>query len=360
MTALEDDVRLALHDMAQQSRATPLLGPVLRRHGVVQRRRRLAGALAAAVALAAVAAGATAVQEQGRSERLPAQQPPKVFRTSLDATGQPGRARLVLTLAGRTHLQAAPAYVLPVTSDHVVRLRPRRLVEEVGLQRVSRDGRYLLQLGATGASGAPGLAVIDLRSGRERLVPNLTGAFAELSPDDATVAVRDDQLLAVVDVATGHTRVVRRLSRRQELGVVAGAQLGWSPDGRLIAVKGTTDTLVLNLRGHLEARFRQASPVNGSQSWSPDGRSLLLYEAARSVYRVADVRGGGSTELATPAGVTSALGWAGGRIVWLAGTPGSQRLVTTDRAGHDEALWSRLDVGSRPVDSVTWSRALSG
>jgi Tol biopolymer transport system component len=167
-------------------------------------------------------------------------------------------------------------------------------------------------------------------------------------------------MLAVVDVATGHTRDVRRLSRREGPGAVAGAQLGWSPDGRLIAVKSITDTLVVDLRGHLEVKLRQASLVNGSQSWSPDGGSLLLYDTARSVYRVADVRGGGSTDLTTPAGVTRALGWAGERIVWLAGSPGTQRLVTTDRTGHDEAPWTRLDVGDLAVASVTWSRALSG
>jgi hypothetical protein len=372
MTPLEQDLRTALRDMAQQSRATPLLIPVLRRHEVVLRRRRLTVALAAAVTLVLVAAGVTALHGRGGPENLPMQRPPKVLRTSLEATAQPGRSRLALTLAGSgvscvplacdtdAMAEGSPTYVLPLSADRAVRLRPRQTVGSVNLQRLSSDGRFLLQLGAGVSAGALGLAVIDLRSGRERLLPNLTWTFAELSPDDATVAVRDNQMLTVVDVATGHTRAVRRLSRRQGPGAVAGAQLGWSPDGRLIAVKSITDTLVVDLRGHLEVRLRTASPVNGSQSWSPDGGSLLLYDTARSVYRVADVRDGGSTDLATPAGVIRALGWAGERIVWLAGSPGSQRLVTTDRTGHDEAPWTRLDVGSRAVYSVTWSRALSG
>ncbi len=368
MTPLEQDLRAALRDMAQQSRATPLLGPVLRRHEVVLRRRRLTVALAAAVALVLVAAGVTALQGRGGPENLPMKRPPKVLRTSLEATAQPGRSRLALTLAAPavscvplecdpdTMAEGSPTYVLPLSADRAVRLRPRQTVK-VMLQRLSSDGRFLLQLGSGVAAG---IAVIDLRNGHERLLPNLTWTFAELSPDDATVAVRDNQMLTVVDVATGHTRAVRRLSRRQGPGAVAGAQLGWSPDGRLIAVKSITDTLVVDLRGHLEVRLRTASPVNGSQSWSPDGGSLLLYDTARSVYRVAALKGGGSTDLATPAGVIRALGWAGERIVWLAGSPGSQRLVTTDRTGNHEALWTRLDVGNRAVYSVTWSRALSG
>ena len=351
MTPLEQDLRSALRDMAQQSRATPLLGPVLRRHEVVLRRRRLTVALAAAVVLVLVAAGVTALQGRGGPENLPTHRPPKVLRTSLEATAQPGRSRLALTLAASpvncvplacdpdTTAEASPTYVLPFSAARAVRLRPHQTVKALQ-QRLSRDGRFLLQLGTGLAAGGPGIAVIDLRTGHERLLPNLTWTFAELSPDDATLAVRDNEMLTVVDVATGHTRDVRRLSRRQEPVALAGAQLGWSPDGRLIAVKSVTDTLVVDLRGHLVVRLRTASPVNGSQSWSPDGGSLLLYDTARSVYRVADVRGGGSTDLATPAGVTRALGWAGERIVWLAGSPGSQRLATTDRTGHHETLWT--------------------
>jgi hypothetical protein len=231
----------------------------------------------------------------------------------------------------------------------------------VNLQRLSSDGRFLLQLGAGVSAGALGLAVIDLRSGRERLLPNLTWTFAELSPDDATVAVRDNQMLTVVDVATGHTprcppasaAAKGRRRRRGSVGLVSrrSADCGEKHHRH---VRGRS-------RGHLEVRLHMASTVNGSQSWSPDGGSLLLYDKRRvSVYRVADVRGGGSTDLATPArGHPSAR--LGRRADRLAGRiPRSQQLVTTDRTGHDEALWTRLDVGNRAVYSVTWSRALSG
>jgi hypothetical protein len=46
--------------------------------------------------------------------------------------------------------------------------------------------------------------------------------------------------------------------------------------------------------------------------------------------------------------------------VWLAGTPGDQRLVTTDVDGGDERLWIRFDVGARAIETVSWSTALAG
>jgi hypothetical protein len=46
--------------------------------------------------------------------------------------------------------------------------------------------------------------------------------------------------------------------------------------------------------------------------------------------------------------------------VWLAGSPGDQRLVTTDDQGRDERLWTRFDVGGGAVHTVSWSSALAG
>jgi hypothetical protein len=355
MTELEDELRIALRAMAAGSRATPLMAPVLGRHQTFRRRRRLAAVLAAIIA---VGAAGSVVRERSQSEQLPAQQPPKVFRTSTEVTAQPGQARLVLTVAARGR-SALPAYVVPVASDPAVRVAPRRAVDGVSLQRLSPSGRFLLQLGGS-ATGVAGIGVVDLRSGRVRLLPNSTASFGELSPDDSTIALRDDDVLTVVDVATGRTRLLRQLSHARELFGVTGAQLGWSPDGRLVAVKGVKDTLVVDLRGNLKARFSAASLVNGSQSWAPDGRSLLLYDTARSVYRLADVDSTDRADIARPTDAERALGWAGDRIVWLAGRPGAERLVTTDRKGHDETLWMRIEVGDDAVESVTWSRALTG
>lgn len=61
-----------------------------------------------------------------------------------------------------------------------------------------------------------------------------------------------------------------------------------------------------------------------------------------------------------PRGALQPLGWAGERVVWLVGEAGSQMLVTTDQQGAGAEVWCRLDVGGVPVESVTWSHALSG
>ena len=113
MTSLEQDLRAALRDMAQQSRATPLLGPVLRRHEVLLRRRRLTVALAAAVALVAGRSRGGSPPAVGAGPRMvPMQRPPTVLRTSLEATSATG------PFATRTPL-AAPAVQLraPVECD---------------------------------------------------------------------------------------------------------------------------------------------------------------------------------------------------------------------------------------------------
>jgi hypothetical protein len=295
----------------------------------------------------------------------PAQQPPKVVHLPVAESSHPGRARLVLTLAGPDHPDGSRALVVPVRSDRAVRLAAASGdVEGVGPQRVSQDGRYLLQMGRS-ATG-PGMVVIDLRSGHERVLPNFSSAsgesFGELSPDDATVAVRDDKVLTLVDVETGRKRRLLTLSRRpaSETETFTGAQLGWSPSGELLVVRRETDTAVVDLRGRVRARFPGASPTNGSQSWAPDGQSILLYDATRSAYLIASVDGGDPVQVTRPADAQAPLGSAGDRIVWMAGSPGSQRLITTDDTGREQRPWTTVRVGARPVESVTWSRALSG
>jgi hypothetical protein len=100
--------------------------------------------------------------------------------------------------------------------------------------------------------------------------------------------------------------------------------------------------------------------VNGSQSWSPDSRSILVYDGESKDFAVQPVDGGEQVVLTPPADAVRPLGWAGDRVVWLAGQPGSQRLVTAGTDSGAAETWVRFEVGDAPVESVTWSRALSG
>ena len=104
--------------------------------------------------------------------------------------------------------------------------------------------------------------------------------------------------------------------------------LGWSPDGSLLAMKDGPDT-----------RFPHTSMVNGSQSWKPDGRSLLVYDGQGPSFSVRHVDGTAPTVLGAPPGADRPFGWAGSRVVWLAGAAGTSdsssrtRRLSTPRRG---------------------------
>jgi hypothetical protein len=283
----------------------------------------------------------------------PAQQPPKTFPLPRASSVRPGPALMVVTLGSVSGVADTPAYVVPVTSGPTLRFVPRsRSTQSMRQQRLSADGRVLLQL--RGVSGGT-VVLNNLLSGQQRRVSNPCGAFAELSPDGTTLALRDDTGVTLVDVATGRTRQLPRLT----VAVAPDAEVGWSPNGRLIAVEDVTDTLVVDLRGHIVTRLSGTSLINGSSSWSPDGQSILVNDGTRPGPRVAPVDGGPGRDVRRPSGALRALGWTGDRVVWLVGQPGSQRLITTDVRGGTTALWMQFDVGTQAVANVSWSRALS-
>jgi hypothetical protein len=95
-------------------------------------------------------------------------------------------------------------------------------------------------------------------------------------------------------------------------------------------------------------------------SWSPDGRLLLLYDAGRRQFVARDMEGRADSVLRRPRDAVMPLGWAGSRIVWLAGQVGEQQLITTDGTGGDPSPWIRLETNGLPIESVTWSSDLAG
>src|SRR4029077_18275707 len=132
-----------------------------------------------------------------------------------------------------------------------------------------------------GASFAATFMLVDLASGRAQLL-NDDAAHLALSPDGSTAAEYTDDAVVLVDLGSGARRVLRRLANPLVAPVfgtgASGTQtvigsMGRSPAGSLLAVRDGPDTLVLDQHGRLRARLRGAGMVNGSQSWSPDGRA---------------------------------------------------------------------------------------
>jgi hypothetical protein len=179
------------------------------------------------------------------------------------------------------------------------------------------------------------------------------------------VAFLSDAGVRRVDVRTGRVSAVQMSEARPDAAAGCAGGIGWSPVDDLIAFGRPTfqagrpdSTQVVDLDGRTVAELG-GHLVNGSMSWSPDGATLLLYTPQTGEYTLARLDGT-AVPVAAPPDTVSALGWAGSRIVWLTGSVGEQRLVTTDRDGHQLRPWTRLAVGDRPVSSVTWSWDLAG
>ena len=357
MTDTEARVRAALHEMAAESQPVPLLTPLMRRRGVERRRRRITIASAVA-ATAAVITGGVLLGGYHRSDTpQPAQPTVKVVHLSHRSSTQPGPAQMFVTVSRGGPAKVTP-YVVPTTTSGAVQFVSKtRMSDTVDKQVLSTDGRFLVQFHDVFCyCASPAVVLTNLATGQERRFAVPQFSWAELSPDGKTLALRAETKVTLIDVATRSARLLPQLT----LGASAGAQVGWSPDGRLLAVEDVKDSLIVDLRGRIRTRLSGVSLVNASMSWSPDGQSVLVYDGAHPGVRVTPAAGGPSLELSPPAGAVRALGWTGDRVVWLAGQPGAQRLLTTDVHGGHAATWMKFEVGGRSVGSVSWSRATGG
>lgn len=320
------------------------------------RRPALLAALAAVAVVAVVSATMLPRLLGGTGASLPASTPPPVFTLGSTEQATPGRVELAVTLTDPDTSEIRPAYVVPAGGGPVSRVGiPPEALQNLGSEiRLSSDGTRLTYLEH---SGVGAITVQDLVTGDVRTMGNDVSAFAEVSPDDSTLAVVVAGGVELRSLAGGGTRDLPGLS--------AGAdhsRLGWSPDGRLLAVDQDGETLVVALDGSERTELGAGTPVNGSMSWSPDGRSVLLYDSVAGATVVARLDGS-RTSLDRPTGAVRALGWAGDRVVWLLqdpADPARQRLVTTDRSGADQRTWMRFDVGDRLVETVSWSDDLRG
>lgn len=352
MTITEARLRTLLADMADEARPAVLLSPLDDRAQAF-RRRRMVMAVTVAVAVVAVAVSTVFVQSRLTSMPQPAYEPAEVFELGTTSPTQPGAARVAVSVPddGTAYLALATgaSVAVPPRDGHPW-LQPRRL---------SPDGTHLVSIDNTQAENQ--VEVLNLVTGQYRDL-DVVGYFAEVSPDNRTVAVILDAEVQVVDIATGAAVPVVPVTPYQD-GVQEAVSfaLGWSPDGTRLALSDSGDLVIVDRDGAERATFGGTSLVNGSQSWSPDGRSLLVYDGIEGRFAVQPDGAGELATLTAPADAVRPMGWAGDRIVWLAGAPGApQRLLTADIDGGEVETWMQFDVGDVPVESVTWSRDFSG
>jgi hypothetical protein len=260
-----------------------------------------------------------------------------------------------------------PAYLVSRADGAVRKLPPSARLFPVESQRLAARGRVLVPKNQD-ALGPPHV-LVDLESGRVQPIDDTDALFLTLSPDGATAAEYTSRDVRLRRLANGGRRVIRRLATPAGTSVIgtdhpgsSGAigAIGWAPAGDLLAVQDGADTLVVDLRGGVRARLHGARLVNGSQSWSPDGSQILVYDGAASRFSVRRADGTGTTPVRGPRRATRPLGWSGSRLVWLTGAPGHQRLVTCEVRAERCGTWMRFDVGSAGVEGVTWSSELTG
>jgi hypothetical protein len=358
VSTLEDQVRAAFEELADEARPAPLLQRLedrpLRRLG----HRGLAVAAAAVVTLALVAASVWASRPD-RPIVEPTVHPPKVVRLSDGESPAPGRSGLLLVLAdphAERFLHEKPAYLLPVGSEVATRLTESD-VRPTWTEHLSLDGtrvvREVNREDVERSADQKWMEIVDLRTGELTHVPRSDGYCPALSPDNRFVAVNVDRSVAIIDVASGARRLVTKV-------IDYCGSLAWTPDSTRLVVHLRFGSVIVDRQGRRLAKISGAYPVNGSMSWSPDGAQLLLYDPTAGRFFSRDDATGSMTRLHRPADALRPVGWAGSRIVWIAGPAGEQRLVTTDQGGHDRRLWTRLDTDGLPIEGISWSTALSG
>lgn len=356
-TSFADGLRAALRDLADETRPVEFLPRLDGAPVAVRDRRRLVLVAVAAAVAVLVGIGYVILLRAHQSAVIEPVRPPEVFRLSEAVVPAPGRAQIAVITAQQSP-GVGTVHVHPADGGPDVTLSPTDWVPSVYSQTLSQDGTRLVRQYDFAAD--PRLEVVNLVTGSTNRLGGHRGFCPRLSPDNSTVAIiaRWTGRLVFLDASTGQ----RRLGGHGAVGDGSECPvISWSPDGSRLTVGNLAETLVLDARGRTMRRLPGRSAVNSTMSWSPDGRSILLHDRPSGRFVVHELRHGAESPLAAPRDALRPLGWWGDRVVWLVGPAGgTQRLVSTDRAGHDPRPWLRLDIGQRPVESVQWSRELAG
>jgi len=357
----ETRLRSALHDLADEVAPAPLLERLQRNHRSAVRRRRLALAAVAAAVIAALVTGTLALQRLDQPSIIePIVRPPKVFRLSPATSVAPGRSVMAVTLA-RPNLAVPdgevedPLYLLPAAGGAAIRVPGSDRVPYSWSRELSADGTRLIRSNTSYDDAR--LEVVELQTGRSDDLGGRNGYCPQLSADNATVAAYSQSDVHIIDVRSGASRSLYPVTVPQDFPC---GGLGWSPDGRHLVVRIESGSVVIDRRGKVRLDLPQSYAVNSSMSWSPDGSRLLMYDRRAGGYDVLSTDDGATVVMHRPAGAQRPLGWAGSRVVWLAGQPGDYRLLTTDERGQEARTWMRFDIGDRPIAAITWSQDISG
>jgi hypothetical protein len=367
MSLIENQLRDAMAHRADQVRPVPMLERLdatrtsaARRRG---NRRPAVLVVAAAVVLALVGAALVVARWDRPAVVAPVDRPPHQLHFSGGETTTPGRVDLAVVLHTRNG-EGSRAWLWSAHSgsDQAV-----VLAETPGLpwgaawtQQLSVDGTHLVRQHWYDN----GMELIDLRTGVVDNLGGRQGYCPALAADDATVAFvrprgRDAVLL---DTRTGRMTVIGSTAHDvvTDEADCTDDTFAWSPDARQVAILTGHDTTVVDVHGRVMLRIRGAHVTNSSMSWSPDGRRVLMYQRLPGRYVAMTLTDRSSQVLPPPPDAVRPIGWYGSRVVWLAGHPGSQRLVVADVDGSHSRVWCRLELGDRAVRTVQWSDRLAG
>jgi WD40-like Beta Propeller Repeat len=230
------------------------------------------------------------------------------------------------------------------------------------------NGRIVFSIPLEG-EGTALMSVLPDGTGLHRLTPERTAVYRspDISPDGSTVvAVQDlagdglggDVLVTVPIDGGSPTRLT------MEPGIVSDP--AWSPDGENVAFAGSDGIDVLDIAtGHTRLIPGTDNMLYGGPTWSPDGRTIAFEGAVPDPaspssfpWDIYSVRLDGSrlTNLTrTPdEGETSpAWSWTSDRIAFIRGRgPAGQGLYTMEPDGTDEV---RVFDGLPNLDHPAWS-----
>lgn len=193
-----------------------------------------------------------------------------------------------------------------------------------------------------------------------RFGPDMQVRGFAMCPDGASVAVRGDKEILVVDWPGGRTRLP---TSESELPPCAAGGLGFSPDGRLYARTSANGTITILDAATRATRHTLSGHLGtvGAVAFSPDGRWLASGGLDNDV-RLWDVSVGTCARTLTlPSHATFAVAWApDGRTLYTAGasrTVIAWNVATGDRVRESSSLGKPIRTLSISADGA---RLLAG